>query len=193
VRHAPPGGSAFPHRDALFYYEPGAAWDAPALNSKALGRAADFWRALRPFGDVALMSALGKAAGQYTSTGVVVLFQNLICFCSSFRPQSKGGWASLRTDKIGLHILRAATGTACRYALFVAMTLMPLTNAILLTFSAPLWMPLIALAVFRQKASTATWIGAAIGFVGVVLVLQPHHQHFNRKAEMAAMTRDELC
>jgi hypothetical protein len=26
VRHAPPGGSAFPHRDALFYCEPGAAW-----------------------------------------------------------------------------------------------------------------------------------------------------------------------
>ncbi|MFL6086631.1 MAG: DMT family transporter [Mycobacterium sp.] len=56
---------------------------------------------------------------------------------------------------------------------------MPLTNAILLTFSAPLWMPVIAWAVFRQRASKATWIGAAIGFVGVVLVLQPHHQEFN--------------
>jgi FAD binding domain/Berberine and berberine like len=51
VRHAPPGGSAFPHRDALFYCEPGAAWDDPALNAKALGWAGDFWRALRPFGD----------------------------------------------------------------------------------------------------------------------------------------------
>jgi drug/metabolite transporter (DMT)-like permease len=57
--------------------------------------------------------------------------------------------------------------------------MMPLTNAILLTFSAPLWMPLIAWAVSRQKASTSTWIGAALGFVGVVIVLQPHHQHFN--------------
>jgi FAD/FMN-containing dehydrogenase len=50
VRREPPGGSAFPHRDALFYCEPGAAWDDPALHSKALGWAADFWRALRPFG-----------------------------------------------------------------------------------------------------------------------------------------------
>jgi drug/metabolite transporter (DMT)-like permease len=75
--------------------------------------------------------------------------------------------------------LRAAAGTACWYALFLALTMMPLTNAILLTFSAPLWMPLIAWAVSRQKASTATWIGAALGFVGVVLVLQPHHQQFN--------------
>src|SRR5438046_8952940 len=57
--------------------------------------------------------------------------------------------------------------------------MMPLTNAILLSFSAPLWMPVIAWLVSRQKASTATWLGAAIGFVGVVLVLQPHHHRFN--------------
>jgi hypothetical protein len=56
VRNAPPGGSAFPHRDALFYWEPGAAWDDPALNAKALGWAADFWRALRPFGDGAYVN-----------------------------------------------------------------------------------------------------------------------------------------
>jgi drug/metabolite transporter (DMT)-like permease len=128
---------------------------------------------------VALVGALGKAAGQLTSTAVVVLFQNLICFLVVIPVAIRGGWASLRTEKVGLHILRAATGTACWYALFVAITMMPLTNAVLLTFSAPLWMPAIAWVVSRQKASKATWTGAAVGFVGVVLVLQPHHHRFN--------------
>jgi hypothetical protein len=50
VRNEPPGGSAFPHRDALFYCEPGAASDDLALHSRALGWAASFWRALRPYG-----------------------------------------------------------------------------------------------------------------------------------------------
>jgi drug/metabolite transporter (DMT)-like permease len=127
---------------------------------------------------VALVSAFGKTAGQYTSTGVVVLFQNLICVLFVTPVAMRGGWASLRTEKIGLHILRAASGTACWYALFVAMTMMPLTNVILLGFSAPLWMPVIAWLVSRQKSSVATWIGAAMGFVGVVLVLGPHHQEF---------------
>jgi drug/metabolite transporter (DMT)-like permease len=127
---------------------------------------------------VALVSAFGKAAGQYTSTGVVVLFQNLIPLLFIAPIALRGGFTSLRTEKIGLHILRAGSGTACWYALFVAMTLMPLTNAILLTFSAPLWMPVIAWLVSRQKFSMATWVGAALGFIGVVLVLQPHHQHF---------------
>jgi drug/metabolite transporter (DMT)-like permease len=128
---------------------------------------------------VAAVSALGKTAGQLTSTAVVVLFQNLICLVFVIPLAIHGGWASLRTEKLGLHILRAASGTACWYALFLAITMMPLTNAILLTFSAPLWMPVIAWLVFRQKASTATWIGAAMGFVGVVLVLGPQHNSFN--------------
>lgn len=65
VRHAPPGGSAFPHRDALFYCEPGAAWDDPALNSKALGWAVDFWRALRPFGDGAYVNVPNAPASDW--------------------------------------------------------------------------------------------------------------------------------
>jgi drug/metabolite transporter (DMT)-like permease len=128
---------------------------------------------------VAVMSAMGKVAGELTSTGVVVLFQNLIAILFIAPIALRGGWAMLRTEKMGLHILRAASGTACWYALFVAITMMPLTNAILLSFSAPLWMPVIAWLVSREKASTATWFGAALGFVGVVLVLQPHHHRFN--------------
>jgi drug/metabolite transporter (DMT)-like permease len=128
---------------------------------------------------VSVMSAMGKVAGELTSTGVVVLFQNLIAILFIAPIALRGGWAMLRTDKMGLHILRAASGTACWYALFVAITMMPLTNAILLSFSAPLWMPVIAWLLTREKASTATWFGAALGFVGVVLVLQPHHHRFN--------------
>ena len=82
---------------------------------------------------VALVGALGKAAGQLTSTAVVVLFQNLICFVVIIPVAIRGGPASLRTGKIGLHVLRAASGTGCWYALFVAIAMMPLTNAVLLT------------------------------------------------------------
>ena len=128
---------------------------------------------------VAMVGALAKVSGQYTSTGVLLLFQNLLCLLFILPVAWRDGWASLRTEKIGLHFLRAATGTACWYALFVAITLIPLSNATLLTYSAPLWMPLIAWAVSRQQVSKSTWIGAAIGFVGVLLVLQPQGHSFN--------------
>jgi drug/metabolite transporter (DMT)-like permease len=128
---------------------------------------------------VALVNALVKVAGQYTSTGVILLAQNVICLVFITPVAIRGGVASLRTSRIGVHILRAVTGTACWYTLFVAITMIPLTNAILLTYSAPLWMPVIAFVILSQRASKATWIGAGIGFAGVVLVLRPADHHFN--------------
>jgi berberine-like enzyme len=51
ARREPPGGSAFAHRDALFYCEPGAGWNGSQLTSTALGWVADFAHALRPYVD----------------------------------------------------------------------------------------------------------------------------------------------
>lgn len=82
----------------------------------------------------------------------------------------EGGWF---TD-----LTRAAAGTGCWYALFFAIARIPLDNATLLTYSAPLWMPLIAWLVSRQRASSATWLGAGLGFGGVMLVLQPQGNGF---------------
>jgi drug/metabolite transporter (DMT)-like permease len=135
---------------------------------------------------VALVGALAKVSGQYTSTGVLLLFQNFICLLFVTPVALRGGWSSLRTGKVGLHLLRAAMGTACWYALFFAIKQIPLANATLLTYSAPLWMPLVAWVVTRQRILPPTWIGAGIGFVGVMLVLQPQGHGFSI-GEMSAL------
>ena len=122
---------------------------------------------------VALVSALAKASGRYTSTGVILLFQNMVCLIFVIPVALRGGVASLRTSRLGLHILRAGMGTACWYALFFAIARIPLANATLLTYSAPLWMPLVAWVATRQRVASVTWIGAGLGFLGVLLVLQP--------------------
>ncbi|GJF10059.1 hypothetical protein NGTWS0302_25340 [Mycolicibacterium cyprinidarum] len=128
---------------------------------------------------VALVAALAKLSSQYTSTGVILLVQNVIGLLFITPSALRGGWSSLRTGRLGLHVLRAATGTACWYVLFFAITQIPLANATLLTYSAPLWMPLIAWCVTRQWVSRSTWVGAGIGFCGVILVLQPQAHNFS--------------
>ncbi|WP_234794271.1 DMT family transporter [Mycolicibacterium flavescens] len=128
---------------------------------------------------VALVGALAKVSGQYASTGVLLLFQNALCFLFVVPVALRSGWPAVRTGRIGLHVLRAATGTACWYALFFAITQIPLAKATLLTYSAPLWMPLVAWAVTRQRVAAATWIGAGIGFLGVALVLRPEGDGFS--------------
>ncbi|WP_085129053.1 DMT family transporter [Mycolicibacter engbaekii] len=128
---------------------------------------------------VALVGALAKVSGQYTSTGVLLLSQNFVGLLFVIPVAVRGGWSFVRTDRIGLHVLRSAAGTGCWYALFFAIGHIPLANATLLTYSAPLWMPLIAWAVSRQRVSALTWTGAGLGFVGVMFVLQPQAARFS--------------
>ena len=65
VRNAPAGGSAFPHRDALFYCEPGAGWNGCEPTSTALGWVADFARALRPYVDGAYVNVPNAAVADW--------------------------------------------------------------------------------------------------------------------------------
>lgn len=134
---------------------------------------------------VSIVTVLAKVSGDYTSTGVILLFQNVFCLLFTLPLVARDGWSSLRTQRFGMHLLRATAGTACWYSVFFAITLIPLTNAILLTYSAPLWMPLVAWFATRQKVSSKTYIGAGLGFAGVVLVLQPQGYSLNLGAVSA--------
>jgi drug/metabolite transporter (DMT)-like permease len=124
------------------------------------------------------MSAFAKAASGYAPTIVIVFFQNLICLAIVAPIALRHGFGPLRTQHIRLHLLRAATGTAAWFGLFLAITLIPLSNAVLLTYSAPLWMPLIGWMVTRQTISLKLWIGVIVGFLGVFLVLNPSSGEF---------------
>jgi drug/metabolite transporter (DMT)-like permease len=135
---------------------------------------------------VAVVGALAKASSPEVTTGVLLLAQNIIGLVVMAVLAGRGGPDLLRTNRIGLHLLRAGAGTACWYALFFAITRIPLANATLLTYSAPLWMPLIAWAVSRQRVAAQTWLGAALGFAGVLLVLQPRGGGFGA-GEVAAL------
>jgi FAD/FMN-containing dehydrogenase len=49
VRKAPRGGAAFVHRDPLFYAEPGAGWNDPALTPACYAWIAEFREAMQPY------------------------------------------------------------------------------------------------------------------------------------------------
>jgi FAD/FMN-containing dehydrogenase len=51
VRNAPAGGSAFFHRDPLYYAEPGAGWNDPALTERCVTWIGDFREAIAPYVD----------------------------------------------------------------------------------------------------------------------------------------------
>ena len=67
VTQEPSGGSAFPHRGALFYAEPGAGWNGSELTTKAQAWVAECGQALRHYVDGAYVNVPNAAMADWQS------------------------------------------------------------------------------------------------------------------------------
>ncbi|MEM7122423.1 MAG: DMT family transporter [Pseudomonadota bacterium] len=144
-----------------------------------------FVMATLAFASLALMGVFAKAAAPGSPAQVNVFFQNAVAFVVLAPFALRHGLKPLRTRRIGMHVLRAFSGSASWLALFIAINLMPLTNAVLLAYSAPIILPLIAWLVTRQRITGPVWIGVVLGFVGIALVLHPSNAELGWGAPIA--------
>ncbi len=85
----------------------------------------------------------------------------------------RAGFSGLRTSRIGLHILRAVGGLLSQAFMFAAVKKMALVDAVLLSNSAPLFIPLVAWVWLKEKIGGMVWVSLSIGFAGVILILRP--------------------
>ncbi|MDT8386245.1 MAG: DMT family transporter [Thiogranum sp.] len=90
--------------------------------------------------------------------------------------------ASLRTDRLALHVVRSLCGLAAMYCFFYALANLALADAVLLNFTAPLFIPFIALLWLRETVSRQVIAAIVIGFAGILLVLKPGLGVFNPAA-----------
>lgn len=94
-------------------------------------------------------------------------------------------WSSapgiLKTGIFRFHLLRALAGVSAMYCFFYALAHLQLADGMLLKMTAPLFMPLIAWAWLSESLRKTILLAVAVGFVGVILVLNPEGQ-FNRVA-----------
>ena len=122
------------------------------------------------------VGALAKFAMEALSTEMTVFFRNFMALVL-LMPWllARHGKAVLSTRRFGLHLLRAAAGLAAMYCIFFALDRLQLGEAILLSYTTPLFIPLIAYWWIREPVSPQTRIAIVIGFVGVALILKPGH------------------
>lgn len=87
-----------------------------------------------------------------------------------------------RTKVFPRHLWRALTGLTAMYGFFYAIAHLPLSSAMVFTYSSPVFIPLVAW-LFLKEALTARAIGSAlVGFVGVLLVSKPDNGALNHFA-----------
>lgn len=121
----------------------------------------------------ALMGASIRQVSADLNNGMVVFARNLVglALLSSFAVHT--GHRSLRTRVPHLHLLRGTAGLGAMYCFFYAIAHMPLANAMLLKLSAPLFIPLVALAWLGERFTWHVLAALAVGFAGVIVILLP--------------------
>ncbi len=71
------------------------------------------------------------------------------------------------------HLWRGLSGTVALVLFFYCITVLPLATAVTLNYTAPLFLTLLTMLVFKDKFNPALTIAIGLGFCGVVLLLHP--------------------
>lgn len=85
----------------------------------------------------------------------------------------RGERIDLKTGHPGLLVARSLFGLAAMYCFFYALSVLPLADAVLLNFTAPLFIPFVAMLWLRESVSRRVWAAILIGFSGVLFILRP--------------------
>jgi drug/metabolite transporter (DMT)-like permease len=84
-----------------------------------------------------------------------------------------GRLGELRTRRFGAHARRALYGITGMFFVYGAVMLLPLAEATTLSFTTPMFAVLLAVVLFREKIGIYRWSAVALGFTGVLIVMQP--------------------
>ncbi|MFA9462036.1 DMT family transporter [Thiohalorhabdus methylotrophus] len=121
----------------------------------------------------ALTGATVKAASARLPHTEVVFFRSFLGLIALTPWLIRSGISGLRTRRPGLHLLRGFAGLAAMYCFFYALGHLELATAVLLNYSAPLFIPFIAALWLGEPVPRALRWAIPLGFVGIALILKP--------------------
>jgi drug/metabolite transporter (DMT)-like permease len=124
---------------------------------------------------LAVMFALVKLAASRGAHLVETLFYRQIgsATCATGLVLLGPGLKSLRTRRVGAHVMRMALGMSAMALNFLAMILLPLAEATAIGFSVPIFSTVLAALLLREATGKWRWGAIAAGFAGVLLIIQP--------------------
>jgi drug/metabolite transporter (DMT)-like permease len=90
----------------------------------------------------------------------------------------EGGYRLLRTNRIGLHILRCSFVVLANLLFFLGLAEIPLSEATAIFFVSPLIITIFSVIFLSEKVGPWRWFAVAMGLVGAVVMLRPTPESF---------------
>lgn len=84
-----------------------------------------------------------------------------------------GGATALRSARVRVHVLRAALAVAATYLFIRSLVDLSLAEATSIIFAAPIFVATLSMPLLKQRVGLHRGIAVVVGFVGVLIVLQP--------------------
>jgi len=120
-----------------------------------------------------LQHSLVKALAAEMSIVEIVFFRTATAVLFFLPWMLRSGLAIFRTERIGLHILRATFQTFSAFGFFLGLAIVPLATVTALHFTTPIFAVLIGIFILGERVSVRRWSAILAGFVGTMLILRP--------------------
>jgi drug/metabolite transporter (DMT)-like permease len=124
---------------------------------------------------LAVMFALVKLAATRGVNVIESLFyrQAGSALCAIALIAAGTGLASLRTRRVGAHVVRMVLGVTAMGLNFMAMIMLPLAEATSIGFTVPIFATVLAALLLGEPTGKWRWGAVAAGFIGVLVIIQP--------------------
>jgi drug/metabolite transporter (DMT)-like permease len=121
-----------------------------------------------------IQNAIGKWLAQSYPIPMLVFFRSFIALLPSFLLVMRaGGFRVMRTNRMGAQFGRAVIWGGSNAASFIGFHLLPIADAVALTFAAPLFLTALSYPIIKERVSRERWIAVSVGFVGVLVMAHP--------------------
>ena len=123
-----------------------------------------------------LFSVMGiciRYASHTVDNYTIVFFRNVVGLILFLPFIFKQGIGFVKTEKLWMHTWRSIVGLAAMYGFFYAIAHLKLSNAMVFTYSSPIFIPVIAWLFLKEKITIAMICAAVLGFIGVFCVAKP--------------------
>lgn len=119
------------------------------------------------------MGALVKVLGARLDSFQVAFFRALFGLLWILPFAIAAGWPALRTNHPGGHFVRGLIGAIAMFCGFYSVAHLPLADATAYSFTKPLFLVLLAALFLGERVRLRRISATAIGFLGVLVMLQP--------------------
>ncbi|MNM64305.1 Riboflavin transporter [compost metagenome] len=134
-----------------------------------------------------LMAIAIRYATRYVPTQEVAFFRNAFGLLALLPMLLRPGHGSLRTQQLPRYFLRSAIGLASMLCGFWAIGHLPLSQAISLSYSTPLFVTIAAVLWLGEKVRIRRWAAVIAGFIGVLVIVRPGSHGFEPASLIAVL------